>query len=248
LAKKVFGSDPGPKPTEKTQRYEPSAGDVDAVKKKYPDLEKGPPARSPEAAKAAYTMLARLNRMEREGRKLEVGGVTAEEVLRKTVIGNPKVSDDMLVKMGSRTLQQLVPGDKEREEIEARQPGSRELDSHKLAVAMLSAATGIDPSQLSKYGPDLGLSGTAGAPIGLRRPETTGDHLTTAMHDFTDTLKDAGITGMNDAVWGTDDKVFSALRSFAPLMSAREALDNIQNRMRNDWRTDDVLPFDMRQI
>lgn len=183
--------------------------------------------RSPEAQQAILTMVARLLQIQEShaacGPKLEVDGVSAVRMFLQEFVSNPKVTDQMLLKMGSIELKDLARTPEEQRDIEERVPGSRDLISHKMAVALLSAVTGIPPEILSQQCPDLGLSGTP--KLGLWEPGTgwteqmSGEEkedfqLANILHDTTDFLKDAGIDGLNQAVWGSESGTVSAYDSW----------------------------------
>jgi hypothetical protein len=111
--------------------------------------------------------------------------------------------------MGTIKLEQLATDPKDREKVLKKIPDARERDSHKFTVAMLAAATGLDPAKLSEVCPDLGMTGAPGTPL-LYAPKTERMKRSTALHDFTDYLRGAGLKGLNKAVWGVEDRILSA--------------------------------------
>jgi hypothetical protein len=67
---------------------------------------------------------------------------------------------------------------------------------------------------LSEACPDLGLTGAPNTPL-LYAAKTERMQRSTALHDFTDYPRGAGVKGMNKAVWGVGTRVLSALVSAA---------------------------------
>jgi len=114
--------------------------------------------------------------------------------------------------MGNVTLEQLAPSPEDRAKILKKVPNAQELPVHKFTVALMSAATGIDAQKLSDAVPDLGLTGAPGTPL-LYAAKTERMQRSTALHDFTDYLRGAGIKGLNKAVWGVEDRILSAIVS-----------------------------------
>ncbi len=211
-------------PSDEAQ-YQPSAEDAAEAQRLYSGYVSELP-RSPEAKAAIMTILGRLQQLEREaaaeGQPLNIDGVTPTIMFLYRFVGDPKVTDDMLLAMSSRVkLADVARTPEQCKDIEERVPGCRQLPSHRMAVALLSALTGIPADQLSAQCPDLGLSGTPDH--GLWEPgtgvaevdERKGEfQLSNVLHDVTDYLKDAGVEGLNEAVWGHDDGVISAALSW----------------------------------
>ncbi len=178
--------------------------------------------RSPEAQNAVKKMAARILQLEAhyaaQGTELKIDGVSVMKMFMIEFVMNPRVTDEMLIKMGSVELKDLARTPERRKNIEERVPGCRELITHKMTVALLSAVTGIPPEILSSHCPDLGLSGTPG--LGLWEPGTgypeqlvggkEDFQIANILHDTTDFLKDAGIDGINFAVWGQEGSIASA--------------------------------------
>jgi len=142
----------------------------------------------------------------------KLGGDSVERMLVEGILKNPKITNDMLMKMSQVPLEKLADAPKDKAEIERRVPGSRDLASHKFTVGLLSAITGLDPKQLSRAAPGLGVTGAPGTPI-LFAPKSTGLQRSTALHDTTDYLKGAGVEGLNKAVWGYESSTWSAAQS-----------------------------------
>ncbi len=178
--------------------------------------------RSPEAQEAVKKMVARILQLEEhytsQGTELKIAGTSIMKIFMLEFAMNSRVTDEMLIKMASVELKDLARTPERRKNIEERVPGCRELITHKMTVALLSAVTGIPPEILSSHCPDLGLSGTPGA--GLWEPGTgyteqiaggkEDFQLANILHDTTDFLKHGGIDGLNRAVWGREDSLVSA--------------------------------------
>jgi hypothetical protein len=141
-----------------------------------------------------------------------LGGDSVERMLTEGLLKNPKLSNETLLQMSQVKLDQLAESPEDQAEIERRVPGSRDLDSHKFTVGLLSAITGVDPKALSREAPGLGLTGAPGTPL-LFAPKKTGLQRSTALHDTTDYLRGAGVKGVNKAVWGVENRVVSAFLS-----------------------------------
>jgi len=143
----------------------------------------------------------------------KLGGESVEHMLTNGFLTNPKISNEKLLEMSRVPLEKLSDSPEDQKEIERRVPGSRTLDSHKFTVGLLSAITGIDPKKLSQASPGLGVTGAPGTPV-LFAPKWTGLKRSTALHDTTDYFRGAGVSGVNKAVWGVENRVLSALKSF----------------------------------
>jgi len=136
-------------------------------------------------------------------------GDTPESIFRRAILDNKHVTNEQLLTMSRVTLEQLDSGPETRRKVLEKIPNARELPVHQFTVAMLSAATGIDPQKLSEACPDLGITGAPGTPL-LYAAKTERMQRSTALHDFTDYLRGAGIKGLNKAVWGVENRVLSA--------------------------------------
>ena len=212
-------------PAASDEKYQPSPEDAAEAERLYSGYVSELP-RSPEAKAAIMTILGRLQQLEREaaaeGQPLNIDGVTPTMMFLYRFVGDPKVSDEMLLAMSSRVkLANVARTPEQCQDIEARVPGCRQLPSHRMAVALLSAITGIPADQLSANCPDLGLSGTPddglwepGTGVGEVEERKGEFQLSNVLHDVTDYLQDAGVDGLNEAVWGHDDKLGSAIASW----------------------------------
>lgn len=187
------------------------------------------PWRGPDARKAIQATLNRLAWLEADaqdaGQPLEIEGITPTILYLKKFVANRDVSDEQLVAIGQVKIEKLAtPPDKAKDVVE-KFPNYEQQPSHRMAVALLSALTDIPYDQLSKACPDLGFSGTANTR--LWRPgegifeqltpnfvaSTEDFQLANVLHDTTDSLEQAGVAGMNQAVWGVDGSVGSAAYS-----------------------------------
>ncbi|GEN08900.1 hypothetical protein SAMN05443572_10863 [Myxococcus fulvus] len=163
-----------------------------------------------EVGKAVKAIWDRMQTM--PGADISIKGDTPASLLGRAILDGKKVTDEQLIAMSKVTLDQLATDPKDREKVLKKVPNARELPVHKFTVAMLSAATGIDPQKLSEACPDLGLTGAPGTPL-LFAADGAGLQRSTALHDFTDYLRGAGIKGLNKAVWGVENRILSAIVS-----------------------------------
>ncbi|WP_375766775.1 hypothetical protein NR798_34525 [Archangium gephyra] len=140
---------------------------------------------------------------------IKIKGDTPESLFRRAILDNKHVTNEQLLAISKVTLEQLDSGPETRQEVLKKIPNARELPVHKFTVALMSAATGIDAQKLSEACPDLGITGAPGTPL-LYAAKTERMQRSTALHDFTDYLRGAGIKGLNKAVWGVENRVLSA--------------------------------------
>jgi hypothetical protein len=157
--------------------------------------------------KAIAGMMERLRASDAAGIKLK--GDTMESLFTRAILDNKHVSNEQLLAITNVKLEQLATSPEDRAKVLKKVPNARELPVHKFTVGMLAAATGIDPKALSEACPDLGLTGAPGTPL-LYAAKTERMQRSTALHDFTDYLRGAGVKGMNKAVWGVEDRILSA--------------------------------------
>ncbi|WP_338867574.1 hypothetical protein [Myxococcus stipitatus] len=163
-----------------------------------------------EVGKAVQAIWDRMKNM--PGADVTIKGDTPGSLLGRAILDGKKVTNEQIIAMSKISLEQLATDPKDREKVLKKVPNARELPVHKFTVAMLSAATGVDPKKLSEACPDLGLTGAPGTPL-LFAADGAGLQRSTALHDFTDYLRGAGLKGMNKAVWGVENRVLSALVS-----------------------------------
>lgn len=168
--------------------------------------------RAPADSELGRTIDGMLTRL-RQYDHLKIKGDTPESLFRRAILDNKNVTNEQLMAISKVKLEQLATDPKDREKVLKKVPNARELPVHKFTVAMLSAATGLDFNKLSEACPDLGLTGAPGTPL-LYAADSERVQRSTALHDFTDYLRGAGVKGMNKAVWGSENRVISALISF----------------------------------
>jgi len=166
--------------------------------------------RAPADSEVGRTINAMLERL--KTCDIKIKGDTPESLFRRAILDNKHVTNEQLLAMSKVTLEQLDSGPETRAKVLQKIPNARELPVHQFTVAMMSAATGIDPQKLSEACPDLGMTGAPNTPL-LYAAKTERMQRSTALHDFTDYLRGAGIKGMNKAVWGVEDRVLSAIVS-----------------------------------
>ncbi len=157
-----------------------------------------------EVGKAINVMLERLKQCD-----VKIKGDTPESLFRRAILDNKHVTNEQLLAMTQVKLEQLDSGPETRQQVLKKIPNARELPVHKFTVALMSAATGIDAQKLSEACPDLGMTGAPGTPL-LYAAKTERMQRSTALHDFTDYLRGAGIKGLNKAVWGVENRILSA--------------------------------------
>lgn len=160
--------------------------------------------------KAIAGMIERMRASDAAG--IQLKGDTIESLFTRAILDNKHVSNEQLLAISQVKLEQLATSPEDRAKVLKKVPNARELPVHKFTVAMLAAATGLDPKALSEACPDLGLTGAPGTPL-LYAAKTERMQRSTALHDFTDYLRGAGIKGLNKAVWGVENRVLSAVVS-----------------------------------
>jgi hypothetical protein len=162
--------------------------------------------------KAISGMIERMRASDASG--IQLKGDTIESLFTRALLDNKHVSNDQLLALSQVKLEQLATSPEDRAKVLEKIPNARELPVHKFTVAMLAAATGVDPKALSEACPDLGMTGSPSTPI-FYAAELEKMQRSTALHDFTDYLRAAGVAGMNKAVWGVENRVLSAIVSAA---------------------------------
>lgn len=160
-----------------------------------------------EVGKAIAGMIERMRGSAASG--IQIKGDTVESLFTRAILDNKHVTNEQLLAIGNVKLEQLATSPEDRAKVLKKVPNARELDVHKFTVAMLASATGIDEKALSEACPDLGLTGAPGTPL-LYAAKTERMQRSTALHDFTDYLRGAGVKGMNKAVWGVENRILSA--------------------------------------
>lgn len=162
-----------------------------------------------EVGRAIQTMRARLQDV-----NITIKGDTPSSLFDRAILDNKHVTNAQILEMSKVKLEQLATDPKDRAKVLEKVPNARELPVHQFTVAMLSAVTGIDRAALSEACPDLGLTGAPGTPL-LYAAKTERMQRSTALHDFTDYMRGAGVKGMNKAVWGVENRILSAIVSAA---------------------------------
>jgi hypothetical protein len=154
-----------------------------------------------------------MNRMRAsEGAGIQIKGDSPESLFTRAILDNKHVTNEQLIAISQVKLEQLATSPEDRAKVLKKIPNARELPVHKFTVALLASATGLDPKALSEACPDLGMTGAPGTPL-LYAAKTERMQRSTALHDFTDYLRGAGIKGMNKAVWGVENRILSAIVS-----------------------------------
>lgn len=176
-----------------------------APQKAWPFSFRGTP--DSEVGKAITAM---LDRMKASG--VTMNGDSVDQFFTRNILENKKVTNEQLLAMTKIPLSKLETDAETKAKVLKKIPNARELPSHKFTVALMAGATGIDPAKLSEACPDLGMTGAPGTPL-FYAPTSKHMQASTALHDFTDYLRGAGLAGMNKAVWGSENRVISALIS-----------------------------------
>lgn len=142
-----------------------------------------------------------------------IDGDNPETLLRRAILDNRAISNEQLFAMSKVRLDQLTLPPAGVAEVEKTVPNARQLPVHRFTVSMMAAVTGISESELSQQCPDLGLTGAPDTGVLYAAP---GDRVqrSTALHDLTESMREAGIAGINTAVWGVEGKKASAAVSF----------------------------------
>jgi hypothetical protein len=162
-----------------------------------------------EIGRTIQTMMARMDQCQ-----ITIKGDTPSSLFSRAILDNRHVTNEQILAMANVKLEQLTDSPEDRAKVLKKIPNAQQLDSHKFTVAMLAAATGVDAQKLSELTPSLGMTGAPGTPV-LYAPKTAAMQRGTAMHDFTDYLRGAGIQGLNKAVWGVENRILSALAMVA---------------------------------
>ncbi|GAB4190855.1 MAG: hypothetical protein OHK0022_04040 [Roseiflexaceae bacterium] len=173
---------------------------------------------------------------------LTLRGITPEQAVRRFILSNRGISNDQL-----RAMTQVVVDNPEnddadiddsqadKDETYRKFPNVRSSMVHRFTVALFAGITGAPFEQISEAAPTLGVTGVARRQLGLVQvfwlSESPYVQLSTALHDFTDTMRGVGVEGINEAVWGTEGQVSSALLSFLWAQSQKvgDWLDRVGN-------------------
>lgn len=166
--------------------------------------------RGPASSEVGQRVQDALQRARRSTARL--GDDTVELMLVHAFLENRKLSNEDLLRLSDVTVDQFEDSEEDREIILEAVPDARRLPTHHFAVDLLSALTAISPDELSQRAPGLGVAGAVG--VFLFAPSYARLQRSTALHDCTDYLRVAGIPSVNGAVWGTEDRDLSAIKSF----------------------------------
>lgn len=193
-----------------------SACDTQAIAE-HPGAWRGGPGT--EVAKVIATTIGRMRKSKAAG--IQILEETIESLFTRAILDNKHVTNQQIIDISKQTLDSLAKAqgttDKDREWVLKKVPGARETQIHKFTVALMAAAThhvneeGKEDT-FSWAFPDLGLTGAINTPL-MMHAKTEKAQLSTALHDFTDYMRCAGIQGVNKAVWGVEDRVLSAFVS-----------------------------------
>jgi len=183
-------------------------------------------------------------------------GQTPESLLTRSFFANPAITNDQIMAM-SRLKDdpgKVFSTEKTREATEKAIPDARNHPNHKFTVDLFHAMTGIPRADLSRTSPDLGMVGSAEKGL-LWKPRNDSESLSTALHDFTDGMKEAsdrgarGLEGIQKSIWGSEGKVSSAWRSwvdgvpekFLDTRTLNEGDSSVQRRIRGQQLQRDGL-------
>jgi hypothetical protein len=149
-----------------------------------------------------------------------ISGQTPESLLTRSIFANRDISNEQIMAMSRMTEKDVASTQKSREATEKAIPDARNHPNHKLTVDLFHAVTGVPRETLSRNSPDLGMVGSAEKGV-LWKPRNDAEALSTALHDFTDGVKEAGdrgvkgVEGVQKTLWGAEGKVWSALNSYS---------------------------------
>jgi len=151
-------------------------------------------------------MIERMRGSDASGIKIK--GDTIESLFTRAILDNKHVTNEQLLAMGNISWSSSPPTQVAREGAEE-DSNARELPVHKFTVAMLAAATGLDPKQLSEACPDLGMTGAPGTPL-LYAAKTERMQRSTGAARLHGLPARRRPQGLNKAVWGVEDRILSA--------------------------------------
>lgn len=193
----------------------PWRGGVSATPRWYEDSLQLPPSRPSPRACFEERVRERIAGVEARLGLLGVTlrGQSLEDMVQKHFLSNPQVDERMLRQAAVVRIEDLTSSERVKRRVEDGCPNHRYSRSHRFAVGIISALTGLEPKELSEAAPDLGLMGSVRLNL-YTRPKSEWAQFTTALHDATDYLKSTGVEGLNEALWGTESTFGSALRSY----------------------------------
>ncbi len=153
-------------------------------------------------------MLARLDASD-----LIIDGDTPRSLFEREILNNPKVTDDQIRRMGEVSIDQISDSPSARRRTLRRFPDVQSSINHRFTRDLIAGITGLSPDAISNAKPSLGLTGSARFGP-LWKSEVPEVQKFTALHDTTSVLQDAGVRGLNKAVWGQSSSVVSAVLNF----------------------------------
>ncbi|MFY0574964.1 hypothetical protein ACN28S_11840 [Cystobacter fuscus] len=153
---------------------------------------------------------------------IRINGETIESLFTRAILENQYVTNQQIIDISNVTFKKIKESqnitDEDRQWVLKKTHNkAREVPVHKFTVALMAAATNhIDETgteeTFSMEFPDLGATGAIGTPL-MVIAKSEKIQLSTALHDFTDYMRNAGVIGLNRAVWGIEDRVLSAFVS-----------------------------------
>ena len=174
-------------------------------------------------------MLQRLSKS-----KAWLAGETPKSMFEKYILNNRNISDDMIRQMTKDRvpLRKLADSPADAKRALQRIANVRDTKNHKFTVDLLAGITGHAPAAISKAAPALGMTGTPSTVFW--NPKSPPVQRFTALHDATSYLKDAGVKGLNEKMWGIDNNVASALLGFPVSQTIRHEADVVRLMRRLD--------------
>lgn len=156
---------------------------------------------------------------------LNLRGLTPEQTMRRFILSNRGISNEQLRAMARVPVDNpdnddadIDDSQADKDETYRKFPHVRETLVHRFTVALFAGITGAPFEQISAAAPTLGVTGVPRRQLGLVQVFWLSDspyiQLSTALHDFTDTMRGVGVAGINQAVWGSEGQVTSAIQSW----------------------------------
>ena len=166
---------------------------------------------------------------------IKIGKHTPRSIAEKTILSNPRVTNDMLRKIaGISDVKQIADTERYRTETKKEFDDYKNFDGHRFAVALMSGLTNLPADQISAKVPSLGFTSEVDAPLGIGqwKAGTKEGRVFSATHDVTSYLQNvAGVKGLQSAVWGLDGSVSSALTNYPYSSHAREPIQDLENNV-----------------
>lgn len=160
-----------------------------------------------EAGKAILSLKNKINSA--QGRSYATPQIFEQsvQIFVKHFLDNPSVTNAQIIAMDKVAASSIKSNDAKK--VEEKFKNYADYDSHQIAVNIFSFITGAPQAEISNQAPDLGFTGTPDK--FLLAATIPALILGTILHDVTDYLKDAGVVGINKALWGFEGKIESAL-------------------------------------